>query len=159
LRPEEARMLAGGMVESSTRFALECIERAEGNPLFLEQLLRNAVESQSGNIPPTIQSLVLARMDRLSPPDKIALQAASIIGKRFTVDALRVLVDDPDCGCDALVAMDLVRPDGGGYLFAHALIQEGVYSSLLNTRKRELHRKAAAWYGEREPVLCAEHLD
>ena len=73
LRPEEARVLAGGVIEASNRFALECIERAEGNPLFLEQLLRNAEESESGSIPPTIQSLVLARMDRLRARDKLAL--------------------------------------------------------------------------------------
>jgi tetratricopeptide (TPR) repeat protein len=159
LRPEEARLLAGGVVESSNRFATECIERAEGNPLFLEQLLRNAVESEGGNIPPTIQSLVLARMDRLSVPDKVALQAASVIGKRFSIEGLRALIEDPAYECDALVTMDLVRPDGGDYLFAHALIQEGVYSSLLNSRKRDLHGKAAIWYGQREPVLRAEHLD
>ncbi len=142
LRPEEARMLAGGVVESSNRFATQCIERAEGNPLFLEQLLRNAAESESGNIPPTIQSLVLARMDRLPPRDKLALQAASVIGKRFTLEGLRALIEDPGYRCDALVTMDLVRPDAGDYLFAHALIQEGVYSSLLNSRKRELHRQS-----------------
>ena len=159
LRPEEARMLAGGVVESSNRFATECIERAEGNPLFLEQLLRNAAESETGSIPPTIQSLVLARMDRLPLRDKLALQAASVIGKRFTLEGLCSLLEDGGYRCDSLVAMDLVRPEGGDYLFAHALIQEGVYSSLLNSRKRELHLKAARWYGEREPVLHAEHLD
>jgi class 3 adenylate cyclase/tetratricopeptide (TPR) repeat protein len=159
LRPDEARALAGGVVELSNRFALECIERAEGNPLFLEQLLRNARESLDGSIPPTIQSLVLARMDRLPPADKLALQAASVIGKRFTLDALRHLVDNDAYECDALTATDLARPESGDYLFAHALIQEGVYSSLLNSRKRELHVKAAEWYREQELPLWAEHLD
>jgi class 3 adenylate cyclase/tetratricopeptide (TPR) repeat protein len=159
LRPEEARTLAGDLLESSSRFALECIERAEGNPLFLEQLLRNARESAVGSVPPTIQSLVLARIDRLSARDKLALQAASVIGKHFTLEGLRALVEDDGYRCDALVAADLVRPDGGDYLFAHALIQEGVYSSLLHSRKRELHAKAAEWYGAREPVVRAEHLD
>ena len=159
LRPDEARALAGGVVELSNRFALECIERAEGNPLFLEQLLRNARESMDGSIPPTIQSLVLARMDRLAPADKLALQAASVIGKRFSLEALRFLVENDTYQCDALTATDLARPELGDYLFAHALIQEGVYSSLLNSRKRELHLKAAEWYREQEPLLWAEHLD
>jgi class 3 adenylate cyclase/tetratricopeptide (TPR) repeat protein len=159
LRPDEARALAGGVVELSNRFALECIERAEGNPLFLEQLLRNARESMDGSIPPTIQSLVLARMDRLPPADKLALQAASVIGKRFSLEALRFLVDNDTYHCDALTATDLARPESGDYLFAHALIQEGVYSSLLNSRKRELHLKAAEWYRKQEPSLWAEHLD
>ena len=49
LRPDEARVLASGVIEASSRFTTECIERAEGNPLFLEQLLRNAEESGSGS--------------------------------------------------------------------------------------------------------------
>ena len=53
----------------------------------------------------------------------------------------------------------LCGPEAGDYLFANALIQEGVYSSLLKSRKREIHRKAAEWFGERDPVLRAEHLD
>jgi class 3 adenylate cyclase/tetratricopeptide (TPR) repeat protein len=160
LRPDEARRLAGEMIQSSARFVGQCIERAEGNPLFLEQLLRNARESDSGQIPPTIQSLVLARMDRLPPRDKLALQAASVIGKRFTLDTLRFLIGDAAYRCNELVATDLVRPEGDDFLFAHALIQEGVYSSLLNARKRELHGRAAQWYREhREAALHAEHLD
>jgi class 3 adenylate cyclase/tetratricopeptide (TPR) repeat protein len=159
LRLEEARLLAGGFIEASNRFAASCVERAEGNPLFLEQLLRNVQESETANIPPTIQSLVLARMDRLQPRDKQALQAASVVGKRFSVAALRFLIDDPDYACDALVACDLVRPAASDYLFAHALIQEGVYSSLLHSKKRELHGKAAEWFGEQEAILRAEHLD
>ena len=159
LRPEEAQMLASGLIEPSNHLALNCIERAGGNPLFLEQLLRNAVESEADRLPATIQSLVLARMDRLAPRDKIALQAASVLGQRFALDALRFLAEDFEYGCDALLRGDLVRPEGTDYIFAHALIQEGVYSSLLNTRKRELHRRAADWFSEREPILLAKHLD
>ena len=159
LLAEEARLLAGGVIDTSLQFALECIERSEGNPLFLEQLLRNAKESQSGVVPPTIQSLVLARMDRLPSRDKLALQAASVIGKRFSLDGLRLLIDDESYRCDGLITTDLVRTEAGNYLFAHALIQEGVYSSLLNTRKRELHSRAAQLYRDQEPALYAEHLD
>jgi class 3 adenylate cyclase/tetratricopeptide (TPR) repeat protein len=159
LRPEEALVMAGGVMETSNRFAMECIQRAEGNPLFLEQLLRNVKESEGANIPPTIQSLVLARMDRLRPADKFALQAASVIGKHFSLEGLRFLIGNEAYRCDVLVATDLIRPEAGDYLFAHALIQEGVYSSLLNSRKRELHAQAAQWYGTHEPTLYAEHLD
>ncbi len=160
LRAEEARVLAGGVVETSNRFALECIERAEGNPLFLEQLLRNARESGGDIVPPTVQSLVLARLDRLPPNEKLALQVASVLGKRFLLDALRVVIGNDNYRCDALVAADLVRSDSGGaYLFAHALIQEGVYSSLLNSRKRLFHGHAAEFYRGQEPTLYAQHLD
>ena len=116
LLPEQAHQLAGGLMESSERFARQCIERADGNPLFLEQLLRNARESQGTSLPPTIQSLVLSRMDRLSARDKLALQAASVIGKRFTLDLLQLLIDDPGYTCDAIAAVDLVRPEGADFL-------------------------------------------
>ena len=163
LRPQEARRLAGGLVEASSRFALQCIERAEGNPLFLEQLLRAARDKDTPGVlpalPPTIQSLVQGRMDRLAEPDRAALQAAAVIGKRFSLSNLRAIGAEPRLSCDVLVAADLVRPDGGDFLFAHALIQEAVYASTLKSRRRELHQAAARWFGDGEPVLQAEHLD
>ena len=158
LRPKEARMLAADLLDTPGRFPADAIDRAEGNPLFLEQLLHSARESGISNVPATIQSIVLARMDRLATADKQALQAASVIGKRFALDALRFLIDQPSYDCEALIASELVRPEAGDYLFANALIQEGVYSSLLKSRKREIHRKAAEWFGERDPVLRAEPL-
>jgi len=159
LRAAEAEELAAGLVEAGSAFVRDCIARAEGNPLFLEQLLRNAEEGALTEVPGSIQSLVLARMDRLEPRDKQALQAASVLGQRFAPDALRSLLDDTAYDCKSLVAHFLIRPEGDGYLFAHALIQEGVYSSLLQTRKRELHRRAADWFADFDPLLYAEHLD
>ncbi|MCH9013952.1 MAG: AAA family ATPase, partial [Proteobacteria bacterium] len=94
LRRDEALILAGAFVDAISQFAQDCIERAGGNPLFLEQLLRNADERGTEEIPASIQSLVLARMDRLSHSDKQALQAASVLGQRFTLDVLRRLLDD-----------------------------------------------------------------
>ncbi len=159
LSPEESRELARQLVDSREDIALQCVARSEGNPLFLRQLLRNVAESQSSSIPASIQSLVLARMDRLAPADKNALQAASVLGKRFAIEPLRALLDDARYACDALLDADLLRPEGDGFVFAHALIREGVYASLLNARKRALHRRAAEIYGEGEPLLRCEHLD
>lgn len=159
LRQDEAMELAGGLMDATRHTALRCIERAEGNPLFLEQLLRNAGESGDEAVPASIQSLVLARMDRLPARDKDALQGASAIGQRFALDTLRHVIDDPDYTCDSLIEQFLIRPEGEGYLFAHALIREGVYSSLLKKRRRALHRRAADWFADRDPVLKAEHLD
>ena len=159
LRNEDALELASAFMDATNQFALECVKRAEGNPLFLEQLLRAAEESSDEDVPASIQSLVLARMDRLSPTDKEALQAASVLGQRFSLDALRHLIKRPQYGCDGLIERHLVRPEGDDYLFAHALVQEGVYTSLLTARRAALHRAAAAWYGDRDPVLRAGHLD
>ena len=159
LRREDALNLAEAFSDATNQLTLDCVQRAEGNPLFLEQLLRNAKERGDEEVPASIQSLVLARMDRLSPVDKQAIQAASVLGKRFSLDALCHLVESPEYTCDELVERSFVRPEGGDYLFAHALVQEGVYTSLLTTHRAGLHRDAAAWYGEREFVLRAEHLD
>jgi class 3 adenylate cyclase/tetratricopeptide (TPR) repeat protein len=163
LRPHEAQLLAGQLLDATSPFLAQCIERAEGNPLFLEQLLRTARaadgSSPAPTVPPTIRSLVLERMDRLAPDDREALQAAAVLGKRFSLSSLRGVGGRPHARIEALVAADLVRPDAEDYLFAHALIQEAVYVSTLKSRRRELHRAAASWFGELDPVLQAEHLD
>jgi class 3 adenylate cyclase/tetratricopeptide (TPR) repeat protein len=159
LRRQEAIALAGSSLETMSRLALACVERAEGNPLFLEQLLRNAEETTAAHLPGSIQSLVLARVDNLEPLDRRALQAASIIGQQFALEVLRHLLEAPGYTCAGLVKHYLVRPDGDDYIFAHALIWEGVYSTLLQARKRELHRRAAEWFAGIDPALCAEHLD
>ncbi len=125
----------------------------------MEQLLRNAQESGGDEVPATIQSLVLSRMDRLSPADKAALQAVSVIGQRFSLEILRHLIDDAAYRPDGLIAHYLVRPEGEDLLFGHALIQESIYGSLLKTRQRSLHLRAAAWFAERDAALNAGHLD
>jgi class 3 adenylate cyclase/tetratricopeptide (TPR) repeat protein len=159
LRDFEAEEFAKQFVNASSPFIDSCVQRAEGNPLFLEQLLRNAEEGTQDEVPHTIQSLVLARMDRLAAEDKMALQAASVIGQRYSMELLRHLMGNPGYECTQLIQQYLVIPDGDIHLFAHALIQEGVYVSLLEARRRELHRSAAAWFAEQDPVLRAQHLD
>jgi tetratricopeptide (TPR) repeat protein len=159
LQKDEAIQLAGAFIEASNRIAMDCVQRAEGNPLFLEQLLHNVEERGEDKIPASIQSLVLARMDRLSTTDKRALQAASVIGQRFTLDVLRHLLDKADHVCTGLIEHHLVRPEGDNFLFVHALIQECVYGSLLKPTKREFHVRAAEWFADHDLVLHAQHLD
>jgi tetratricopeptide (TPR) repeat protein len=159
LRHDDALTLAAEFFDTTTQFALSCVERAEGNPLFLEQLLRNAETTAQESVPGSVRSLVQARMDMLDRLDKQALQAASVLGQRFSLDALRHLIESPHYTCEDLIERYLVRPEGEDYLFVHALVQEGVYSSLLTNRRAELHRSAANWYSGRDLVLRAEHLD
>jgi hypothetical protein len=101
IRDHRSRSTARGRgIELGWRFyrcahsvALACIERAGGNPLFLEQLLRNAEEGSEGAIPASMQSLVLARMDRLAQRDRQAFHAAAVIGQRFDLALLRHLIE------------------------------------------------------------------
>ena len=160
LRREEALALATAFMDGSDQLAERCIERAAGNPLFLEQLLRHAGESaEAGGVPGSVRSLVQARIDRLEPGDKQAVQAASVFGQRFALAGLRHLIGSPDYACDGLVRHFLARPQGEEFLFAHALVRDAVYDSLLRSRRRELLRRAAAWFEGQDPVLHAGHLD
>jgi class 3 adenylate cyclase/tetratricopeptide (TPR) repeat protein len=159
LRREEALTLASAFSNAPDQFAERCVERAAGNPLFLEQLLRHVEESAEAGIPGSVQNLVQARLDRLDPADKTALQAASVLGQSFGRGVLRHLLDRPDYAPEHLVAHFLVRPQGEGFLFAHALIRDAVYGTLLKNHRRELHRRAAGWFSRCDPVLYAEHLD
>ena len=159
LRKEEAVKLVSGFIDASDSLAKRCIERAAGNPLFLKQLLLSIEKGTSESVPDSIKSLVLSRMDQLSSEDKLALQAASVLGQRFELEGLRFLIAVPGYECGQLVERHLLRPEGSLYLFSHALIQEGAYSSLLNQRRIEWHRQAASWYAERDLILHAEHLE
>lgn len=158
LRPDDALRMAIGSSRIAADFAKSCVERAEGNPLFLEQLLRSASENRAGIVPGTVQSIVQARMDNLAPDDRRALQAASVLGQRFPPGGVRHLLGMPDYNCQKLIEHYLVRPDGGDLLFTHALIRDGVYASLVKARREALHRRAAEWYAERDLALHAEHL-
>jgi class 3 adenylate cyclase/tetratricopeptide (TPR) repeat protein len=155
----EARALAEPFLAANAVLAERCIERAAGNPLFLEQLLRHAEEGADAAVPGSVRSLVQARLDRLDPADKAALHAASVLGQRFDAAVLAHVLERPDYVPNRLVAHQLVRPQTDGCLFAHALIRDAVYDNLLRGRRRDLHRRAAAWFAGRDPVLHAEHLD
>jgi len=158
LRSSEAQAMAMGFTRANRDRLAECLERAAGNPLFLEQLLQNVAESAEALVPGTIQSLVLARMDRLEAGDRRALQAASVFGQRVPLAALRNLLDDPAYDCAGLLRHQLVRPEGEDFLFTHALIRDGVYESILTGVRARLHRKAAAWFESSDIALRAEHL-
>ncbi len=159
LAGDEAERLAKSFAGMTDALVRECVQRAAGNPLFLEQLLLNADEAGQANLPGSIQSLVHARLDRLEAPHKQAVQAAAVLGQRFSLEALRHLIEDSAYDCSALVAHFLVRPVEDGFLFSHALIRNGVYESLLRARRRQLHARAAQWFASNDPVLAAEHWD
>ena len=139
-------------------FAAKCVERAGGNPLFLEQLLRTAGDLVDGKLPNSIQSVVLARTDLLAANDRRAIEAASVLGQRFTLANLRALIGDQRCTGEALLRNALLRPVPDGLQFVHALVRDGVYASLTRARRRQLHDLAARIFVD-DPPLRAEHLD
>lgn len=161
LRSDDAERLAQGYSDRSADFVGRCIERAGGNPLFLEQLLRHGEESlEAGGVPGSIHSLVQARLDRLDRTEREAMQAASVLGQRFERSALEALLDRAGIDLSGLVShLMLRRIEGGQFLFAHALIRDAVYDTLLTSRRTGLHRRAAEHFAGTDLPLRAEHLD
>ncbi len=159
LRSKEALELAADLAGGDVGALEAFVRRSEGNPLFLEQLVQNASETSGQDLPDTLHGLVLARMDRLDRKDREAVQAASVLGQRFSLDALHHILGTTSYECAGLLQHRIVRPEGPDYLFAHALLRDGVYSSLLQARRQGLHSRAAAFFAGRDAVLHAEHLD
>jgi class 3 adenylate cyclase/tetratricopeptide (TPR) repeat protein len=155
----EALEMSQHIATDLDQFTRHCVARAEGNPLFLEQLLRNRLSGDVGDLPDSLQNVVLARLDQLPEAERLALQAASILGQQFSGTDLANLLERPGFDPASMLRRQLLRPVPGGYLFAHALIHDGIYSALTRERRRALHRKAAALYAERDLILHAEHLD
>jgi len=155
LSDEEARELAGAHPGLPEEIIVDCIRRAQGHPLFLDQLLAAAAAGERA-LPGSVQALVLARMERLAPADRQALLAASVLGLRFPRGALAALADG--AAPEALVAAGLLWAEEGELAFAHALVREAAYDSLLRSARRELHARAGAWYAGRDPGLRAGHL-
>lgn len=154
----EATQLAYGTIHPSEKVIRQCIERAQGNPLFLEQLLSHANDSGE-QIPSSIQSLIQARFDRLEALDKNILHAAAILGQRFSMPAVTQIAQVDVYDENPLIQAGLIKPIDDGYLFGHALIRDAVLGTILRDELRRLHRQAASWYAGRDLVLHAQHLE
>jgi class 3 adenylate cyclase len=139
----------------SDEIVARIVERADGVPLFIEELTKAVSERGSSvgdlEIPATLQASLLARLDRLGPSAKEAAQIASVIGREFDYRLLSRITRgtdlDLDVALDRLVASELVFRHGTGaeasYSFKHALIQDTAYDSLLRERRRQLHSRIA----------------
>jgi class 3 adenylate cyclase len=102
LRPAEAEELAAAHFERGEELVRACIERAAGNPLFLDQLLRSVEDDGAGSVPGSVRSIVQMRVDNLDPDDRDALQAAAVLGQRFSPDAVAAITGNADYSCDDL---------------------------------------------------------
>lgn len=149
------------------------VERAEGNPFYLEEIIRHLIEQgaivrvrddpagghywrasteiATLEIPDTLRGVLLARIDRLESDLRRTLQLASVIGKTFLyrlLQAIAVAERELDTQLAQLQRADLVREKARRpeleYMFKHALTQEAAYDSLLLERRREFHRKVGA---------------
>jgi DNA-binding SARP family transcriptional activator len=123
------------------------LRAAEGNPLFLEQLV--AFEGGKGELPPTLETLLASRLDRLSPDEREALCNAAVVGPEFGRSAIESLVRDAarpavPSRLASLVRQRFLRPAGeDGFAFRHALIRDAAYASLTKESRAGLHESLA----------------
>jgi class 3 adenylate cyclase/tetratricopeptide (TPR) repeat protein len=132
--------------------AQEILDKAEGNPFFLEELTRSLLERQSlgdVSVPDTIHGVLIARIDRLPEEHKRLLQTASVLGREFGLDLLDAIWDQSSPLAPLLgdlkrweflyEAPESVPAERPACFFKHALTQEAVYQSLLIGRRQALH--------------------
>ncbi len=170
--------LAGAAGERPSALPQEAIDRAEGNPLFVEETIRMLVESGSDNgssdrVPDTLQALIAARIDRLDPSAKTLLQRGSVVGRVFWRGALEHLSPDveshEDLLDDLLQREFLLREPRSSisgevaYRFKHALIREVAYTGMAKLARAQYHARFAEWLAERTGEELVEirayHLD
>jgi tetratricopeptide (TPR) repeat protein len=146
----------------------EIVERADGVPLFVEELTKAVLESAehdnrvaavlaasplpSAAIPATLHASLIARLDRLGPIAREVGQIGAVIGREFGYDLIERVAQRPEIdlrvGLDRLTQAGLLFCRGAApqsaYLFKHALVQDAAYGTLLRARRQELHARVVA---------------
>ena len=164
-----------GVDSVSDDLAYRVFERAEGNPLFTEELLlcldqqqgihradQGATITRESRRPAplvlseSVERSVASRLAGLDPGHQLSLQVASVLGHRFTIDALSEVLPAPLSRVELVLQLEAIcgtrliehDPDGGDgdYRFRHAVIQQAVHELLSSHQQRELHRSAAEYY-------------
>jgi predicted ATPase len=142
------------------------LDKAEGNPFFLEELTRSVAE-QAGppgdlTVPDTIHGVLMARIDRLPEEPKRVLQTVAVLGREFSLRLLTAIWDGPGVLEPYLLELrrleflyERLAADEPTYVFKHALTQDVAYDSLLVNRRQALHAAA----GRALEHLYAERLD
>jgi tetratricopeptide (TPR) repeat protein len=164
-----ANILGGPGLPVAVR--LRIADASEGNPLFVEQLVAMLIDDESlvrsdggwevsGDlsgiaVPPTIQLLLAARLDRLGEEERRVVQAASVVGKEFWRGAVAALLPEGSgagAALASLVRKDLVQPErsssfGGDdtFRFRHILIRDAAYQAVPKETRSEMHERFAGW--------------
>ena len=186
LDPEAAAALTTELVgdDPSVRgVAARIAERADGNPFFAQEIVRDLAErgvlqGQPGSyvstadaavvsVPATVQATIAARIDRLEPAAKRTLGAASVIGSRFSPDLLTEVLDGVSATDDVAATLaglveaqlldQVLFTPHAEYAFHHPLIRAVAYDSQLTADRSVLHRRLAATIEQRDPASADEN--
>ena len=158
------------------------VAAAEGNPLFVEEMLRMLIddgllqrldgrwvirEGSQVTIPPSIEALLSARLDRLEPRERAVLQRGAVIGRIFGWDAVSELSDASDrahvgASLQTLVRKELIQPDSGSigedaFRFSHILIRDASYRGIPKETRSTLHERFANFLEQRIGERAAEY--
>jgi tetratricopeptide (TPR) repeat protein/transcriptional regulator with XRE-family HTH domain len=156
LRAPEALAMARHASDPDPDFHAQCVARAQGNPLFLTQLL---LSGRSPALPSSLNNLVQAKLDQLPAPQRQGLRVASAIGQYFSLALLRDALGQPEHELTVSVRQCMVRPaEHDNYVFVHDLVMQGIYESMPAAQRDQIHATLARCYGRGEPRLRAEHL-
>jgi class 3 adenylate cyclase/tetratricopeptide (TPR) repeat protein len=167
---DDAEVLVGHLARAQSLnddARARAVSVAEGNPLFLEQLVVFEAEGGGGAMPPTVRALLAARVERLPHSERAVLQRGAIQGRSFQRGAIAELLlpserPELDERLLALVRKDFIFPRRGPgderdlFVFRHALVRDAAYEALPKQTRAELHERFADWLevegGEDETV-------
>jgi class 3 adenylate cyclase/tetratricopeptide (TPR) repeat protein len=128
------------------------LSAAEGNPLFVEEMVALALEDGDVRAPSTVQALLQARLDRLPPAQRSVMERGAVEGEIFHRLSVTELSGVPvDAELVGLVRKELIRPERGSiadddaYRFRHLLIRDAAYEALPKETRAELHERFARW--------------
>jgi DNA-binding SARP family transcriptional activator/tetratricopeptide (TPR) repeat protein len=129
----------------------QILRTAGGNPLFIEQLLAHAGEGgDPETLPPSLEALLVSRLDRLEPDELAVLQRAAVAGREFSREAVAHLLAQDAASVDRhlleLARKGLVHPSrANGFRFHHVLIRDAAYGTLPKAQRAKLHERFARW--------------
>ena len=168
-----------GTAGLSREIVHEIVERADGVPLFVEELTKAVLESADRDnrfaavlpaspqsnlaIPATLHASLIARLDRLGPIAKELAQIGAVIGREFSYELIQPVAQRPESdletALDRLTDAGLLfcrgRPPHSSYLFKHALVQDAAYATLLRARRQQLHGAIAGALERKFPEIVA----
>jgi hypothetical protein len=187
LAPASTAKLLDGLLSTELPASIEelLVEKAGGNPFFLEELVGELVDAgvlerdggtwrsrelpEGFSMPDSVHAVLAARIDRLPATEKAALQAASVVGRLFWAGPVVQLLGGAEPDFDLLEERDFVRSRGGSslageheYAIKHALTREVAYSSIPKARRGRLHAAFADWlersgWADEHAALIAYH--
>lgn len=163
------RLIRAALPQADTKLQTSIVERAGGNALFLEELVRAADRGQD-ELPLTVQTLLQMRLDRMPKPLREIVRAASVLGPSFWSGAVAHLLGrSVGDGLAELERLEVITKQEQSrisgdveWTFRHPLLREAAYASILEEDRTDMHRDAATWLeskGDADVGLIAKHAD